>query len=114
MFHLNLTIMFSSNLKHFKNSLFDVQAIINPVENYESVKLNCASDVSSYLKPIWPVPLNYREAFISLNLNRSNDTISYALISIGGISSTSVDLKIIFQHALLSNASSIILAHYAK
>lgn len=103
--------MFTTELKTFKKSLCEVQAVIRPIDNYPCAKITCARDASNFLRPLWPVPLNYREAFISLNLNRSNNTISYGLISIGGVSSTCVDPKIILQHALLSNASSIILAH---
>ena len=51
------------------------------------------------------------EEFMVLCLNRANRVLGYARISSGGISGTIADPKIIFQVALKSNASSIILAH---
>ena len=44
-------------------------------------------------------------------LNRANKVLGFSKISSGGTSGTLVDVKIIFQIALKSNASSIILGH---
>ena len=49
--------------------------------------------------------------FIFFCLNRANKVIGYAFISLGGVSGTVADPKVIFSTALLANASSIILAH---
>ena len=46
-----------------------------------------------------------------LLLNRANRIINYAKISEGGISSTVIDPKKVFQFAFLSNASGIIISH---
>lgn len=51
------------------------------------------------------------EEFWILLLNRSNKVISRQQISIGGVSGTVVDAKIIFKKALEQLASSIILCH---
>lgn len=54
--------------------------------------------------------LNVEEFWILL-LDRSNKEISRKRISVGGISGTVVDTKVIFKHALDFLASSIILVH---
>ncbi|MGV8094914.1 MAG: RadC family protein [Mangrovibacterium sp.] len=62
------------------------------------------------LKDIFP-SLDYREYFYILCLNRSNKVLGYCQISVGGISGTLIDVRLIMQTALKSNASAIILAH---
>ena len=44
-------------------------------------------------------------------LNNANKIIGYTTISEGGLTSTIVDVRIILQTALVSNATSIILTH---
>lgn len=55
--------------------------------------------------------LEYREYFYILCLNRNNRVLGYSQISIGGLSGTIADPKIIMQTALKANACSIIIAH---
>ena len=43
--------------------------------------------------------------------SRGNKLLGYLLVSVGGVTGTVVDPKVIFQAALKSNACSIILAH---
>lgn len=58
--------------------------------------------------------LEHVEEFKIMLLNRANKVLGIALISKGGISGTVTDVKLIFQYAIKSNASSIIVAHYAE
>jgi len=51
------------------------------------------------------------EEFVALMLNRANHLIRAETISIGGISGTVVDPKVLFKRALDASASSLILAH---
>lgn len=55
--------------------------------------------------------IGYRETFKVLLLNNSNKIIGYTTISEGGLTSTIVDVRMIMQTALVSNATSIILTH---
>ena len=55
--------------------------------------------------------MEYRETFIVLYLNRANQVLGYSVISQGGTSNTTVDIKMVIQTALLANASCIMLAH---
>lgn len=55
--------------------------------------------------------IGYRETFKVLLLNNANKIIGYTTISEGGLTSTIVDVRMILQTALVSNATSIILTH---
>lgn len=55
--------------------------------------------------------IGYRETFKVLLLNNSNKIIGYTTISEGGLTCTIVDVRMIMQTALVSNATSIILTH---
>lgn len=55
--------------------------------------------------------INYREVFLIITLDRSNGIIGIKEIGKGGMSGVTTDPKLIFQTALLSHASSIIIAH---
>jgi DNA repair protein RadC len=55
--------------------------------------------------------IEYRESFKVLLLNRGNKVLGVMNISEGGISETTVDIRLILQAALLSNASGIIISH---
>lgn len=55
--------------------------------------------------------IEHVESFYILLLNRANKVLGYSLISKGGTAGTVVDPKLIFQIALKTNASAIILAH---
>lgn len=69
-------------------------------------------ETDAYLRKIWDADqIEYREEFILLMLNRRNKLIGWVKISSGGMAGTVADPKIIFQHALLSGCSSIVLSH---
>jgi DNA repair protein RadC len=46
-----------------------------------------------------------------LCLNRANELLGYSIVAIGGISGVVTDVRVIFQTALITNSSSIIIAH---
>ena len=58
----------------------------------------------------WP-SYEHREYFYIILMNRANKVLGVSQISVGGISGTVVDPKLVFQAALKANASSIILGH---
>jgi DNA repair protein RadC len=55
--------------------------------------------------------IDWIEEFIVIALNRANKVIGFYKVSSGGISGTIADTRVIFQFALLSNATSIIISH---
>lgn len=55
--------------------------------------------------------IEHIEEFKVLLLNRSNRALGLATTSVGGVSGTVIDVKIIMQYAIKANASAIIVAH---
>lgn len=76
----------------------------------ELTKIASSKEAYDCLKPVFP-SLDYREFFYILCLNRNNKVLGYCQISVGGLSGTITDVRIIMQVALKSNSASIILAH---
>ena len=77
----------------------------------ERILISSSSDTEKVFHNIWKQSLEHKECFYVLLLNRSNKVLGYLLVSIGEVSGTVVDPKIVFQTALKANASSVILAH---
>ena len=71
--------------------------------------INCSEKTHQYFKPIL-ADLNIEEFHVLL-LNQRNKLIKSVKISQGGISSTSVDVRLIFKAALDFYATKIILVH---
>jgi DNA repair protein RadC len=78
------------------------------VSNREII-INCSEKTYQYFKPIL-ADLNIEEFHVLL-LNQRNKLIKSVKISQGGISSTSVDVRLIFKAALDFYATKIILVH---
>jgi DNA repair protein RadC len=77
-----------------------------------SNKITCSEDAYDIFKKIFPPgSIEHREMMYALFLCRANTILGYACISLGGLSQTTCDPKIIFQLALKLNASGIVLAH---
>ena len=80
------------------------------VKPSEMEKVVTSSDAYNVLKQIYP-SLEHKEYFYMLCLNRNNKVLGYSLISMGGLSGTLVDVRIVMQTALKASACSIILSH---
>lgn len=76
-------------------------------------KIRCSRDADRILRNIFP-SLEHREYFYMLCIDRNNQVLGYYQVSVGGLNGTIADIRIIFQTALKSNASAIIIAHYVK
>jgi len=79
--------------------------------NLTEFKVTSSQIVSDTVRDIFPVEIDHREAMVCLYLNRANMVVSWGTISVGGISGTTIDNRVIMQQALMCNASSIILVH---
>jgi len=95
----------------YNSTLAEIEISYNPkYKASELPKVVTSTDGYECLKNVFP-SLDYREFFYILCLNRNNKVLGYCQISVGGVSGTIADVKIIMQTALKSNACSIILAH---
>ena len=75
-------------------------------------QITCSEDAYKYLLPTYKEgTICYKEYFKVLFLNQSNQVLGYTLISEGGITETSVDVRVILQAALLTNSVALVLAH---
>ncbi len=101
----NSVTLFNSNLAEIKITYHNKQKFS------EMRKVTCSKDVVEVLRSVWSDQIEYREEFAVLCLSRANKVLGYSFISSGGMAGTVADPKIIFQIALKSNASSIILVH---
>lgn len=72
-------------------------------------KISCSGDAFSILSPL--LGSLEHEEFWCIFLNNSNKCLRKVRISQGGITSTSVDGRIIYKNAFELNATSIVLAH---
>lgn len=95
------------------NSTVDEVSIVyhNSVPSAERQKVKSSNDAFEILRNIWNDQYELYESFYVLFLNKANKVLGFRCISQGGVSGTVVDPKPIFQAALLTNASNIILSH---
>jgi len=76
----------------------------------ERLQVKCSSDSAKALRTFYP-PMEHREYFYLMLLNRANKVLGYYQVSSGGVTGTVVDPKLVFQAALKANACALILAH---
>ena len=75
-------------------------------------KVTCSEDAYKYMLSTYKQgTICYKEYFKVLFLNQSNQILGYTLISEGGLTETTADVRLIFQAALLTNSVALILAH---
>lgn len=98
-----------------KSELAEVKAVYKlgrKASASEMPKVTSSVDAAKYIKSVWPEgSMEYRESMLLLMLNRANRVLGWAVISVGGVSGTVADPKLIFQQALITNSSYLILAH---
>lgn len=76
------------------------------------IKISSSYDVDRLLRSYWNRDsLDFYESFVVVYLSRSNEVLGIHKISDGSIDGCLVDIRLIMQGALLTNSSSIILAH---
>lgn len=100
--YLSTAVFSSSEIQiHFKRPLFSAMRYVS-----------CAEDANSILVDFIDVDrIDLKEFFWVLLFNRANRLLAISEISIGDLTSVAVNVKEIFQLSLLTNASSVIIAH---
>lgn len=97
--------------QEFSSYLAELKPQYIKSQDVKRIKVTGSRDISEFAKLIWPCDISHRESMMGFFLNRANNVVCYAVLSIGGISGTISDTKVLLQHLLLSNASSCILVH---
>lgn len=96
-----------------ENRIAEVELIYKCKIPYSArTTITCSKDTYSILLSNWnPNKIELQEQFKVLLLNRSNAVLGIAEISMGGITGTVVDIRLILSTALKANATSLILCH---
>jgi len=93
------------------NTLSEISISYTPsIKSTERQKVRCSQDAEKILRPVFP-SINHREFMYMLSLDRANQCLGFYQVSAGGINGTLSDVRLIFQAAISSNASAILLAH---
>lgn len=92
--------------------LHEVEIIYNSPKFKEPVKLQRSTDTYELLKEVYDFrTIDYKESFYVLLLNKANTCIGVSKIEVGSTSGVVVNVKEIYQLALRTNASYIIISH---
>lgn len=75
------------------------------------LKITSSKDAYEILKSIWSNQIETREEMLILLLDRSNAVLGYDFLSMGGITGTVADIRLLYSAALNSLATSIIMCH---
>ena len=98
-------------LENMENVIAEIQVSYN---TNSRVKQKITSSASAYeiLKANWDEGrLELQEEFKVLLLNRANDVLGIYNMSMGSVSGTVVDVRLLFAVALKCNASGILISH---
>lgn len=99
------------NKKVIPNAVSKVTIHYEPaVKTSEMHTVSSAEEIADLVRGYWE-DLEYRESFYVLLLNKANKVLGLNKTFAGGIDLMSVDIKVILQLALTSNAASIVIMH---
>ena len=85
--------------------------IVYSNKNKELKKIKTSNDIYEILKEIWSKQIETREEMLILLLNRSNQVLGHYMLSMGGITETVADIRLIYAVALNSLSTAIVLVH---
>lgn len=93
--------------------LTEISVHYNPKQKSSNrLKIITSQDAVSYLREVFnPNTIRLQEQVVVLYLNRANYALGHQLLSIGGLTSTVLDIRIVLATALKCLACSIIIAH---
>ena len=78
---------------------------------FTSATILCSDDAVKFARSFYRDDIDLYESAFIMPLNRANRVIGWAKISQGGISETSVDIRIVCKYAVDVLASGVILVH---
>jgi DNA repair protein RadC len=74
-------------------------------------KITSSNDAFMILKDIWSNQIDTRQEMVILLLDRSNMVLGYDVLSMGGITGTVADIRLLYSAALNSLATGFIMCH---
>ena len=113
-----MSVLFSFLLTQLNITIMNIDYKVGEVKLFykpkfkNQQKVTCSEDAYKYLLSTYKKgTICYKEYFKVLFLNQANQILGYTLISEGGLTETTADVRLIFQAALLTNSVALILAH---
>lgn len=89
-----------------------LMSIVSEPTTIEVERVTGAKVLNEIFHQIWPEDIFTRECFMVMYLNRLNMPLNVFCVSVGGVSATIVDPKLVFAPAFqLSGVSALIIAH---
>lgn len=97
-------------MKNYDNSLprFELKSVQT---DFPRVQIGSSTKAADFIRQFYADDIFIFESSFVLLLNNAMETIGFAKISQGGITSTVVDVRLIAHYAISSLATSIVLAH---
>ncbi len=92
-------------------SVGELSVIYRPSFDTDRQRITCSRDAYNVFNAEWSDAVAWREEFYIMLLNRANEVLALYRVSEGGVSGTVADPRVIFQVALGTNASGVILSH---
>lgn len=100
------------NLMNLTDKLAEIEVNYKTkIKTSDMIRVLTSKDACDCFREVWSDRIGYTEECLLLLLNRANKVLGFVKLSSGGTSGTVVDLRMIFQVALKTNANSIILCH---
>lgn len=95
-----------------ENYVCEITATYKKLKKFNKIHLTSRIDTLELIRKIIPKKtINYYESFGAIFLDSAMNVKGYKILSNGGITTTIVDIRILFQHALLCNATALIIFH---
>jgi DNA repair protein RadC len=88
--------------------LFELKKIQS---NFPCERITTLTDASIFIRQFFGDDIHVFESVFILLLNNNNMTIGFAKISQGGITGTTIDVRIVCKYAIESLATAVIIAH---
>lgn len=78
---------------------------------FEQIRVNSSADCASYARQFYHEDLTIYESSFIMLLNGAYSVIGWVKIGQGGVSTTSVDIKLVCKYAIESLAVAVVLVH---
>lgn len=105
------TSLFNTMKEILQERVAEIKVSYQPAISHKP-KIAGSLDAYNVLVPFFPSEtIDLQERFVTVYLNRCNRVLGVYPLSLGGITSTVADIRLIFSVALKTAATSIILAH---
>lgn len=79
--------------------------------DFPIVKIRCSKDAADFAKKMYSNDINIYESAYIIMINQAGNTIGFAKISQGGISSTMIDVRLVAKYSIEALATGVILVH---